>query len=132
MATQAPDVDMLLAKWEETYKKGLLSFWVLLYLSEQPSYAYEISNTITSFSEGTISAEENSIYRALNRFEDMGLVQSELRDSELGPRRRYYDLTLTGTVLLQRFIERNILILQSPMTAERIQSVLAAIPEEQS
>lgn len=132
MITQVSDVDVLLAKWEETYKKGLLSFWVLLYLSDQASYAYEISNTITSFSEGTISAGENSIYRALNRFEDMGLVQSELRDSELGPKRRYYDLTAAGIVLLQRFIERNILVLQSPTTAERIQSVLAAIPKEQS
>jgi hypothetical protein len=34
-------VDDLLKKWEEAYKKGLLSFWLLLLLHDQPAYAYE-------------------------------------------------------------------------------------------
>jgi len=30
------EVDALLLKWEEAYKKGLLSFWILLLLHERP------------------------------------------------------------------------------------------------
>ena len=36
------EVDELLKKWEEAYKKGLLSFWLLLLLYDQPAYAYEL------------------------------------------------------------------------------------------
>jgi hypothetical protein len=37
------DIGDLLTKWEESYKKGLLSFWILLLLYERPSYPYEMS-----------------------------------------------------------------------------------------
>ncbi len=58
----------LLLKWEESYKKGLLSFWILLLLHERPSYPFEMRSLIEEISQGTITADENSIYRALNRF----------------------------------------------------------------
>src|SRR4030042_5885705 len=90
----------LLANWEEVYKKGLLTFWLLLFLHERPAYAYEAGASIERLSQGTISVDENSIYRALNRFETLGLVDSELRDSDIGPKRRYYCLTRSGTDLL--------------------------------
>ncbi len=118
----------LLRTWEETYKKGLLSFWMLLYLHERPSYPYEMSTIIHSISHETISADDNSIYRALNRFEDIGLVESELRDSSSGPRRRYYSLTDKGLSLLRDFISRNILVFQTPEVAARIRAVIDAEP----
>ena len=36
------ETDALLLKWEEVYKKGLLSFWILLLLNERPSYPFEM------------------------------------------------------------------------------------------
>src|SRR3989304_7227035 len=70
------DISDLLNKWEETYKKGLLSFWILLLLHERPSYPYEMSAEVARISQGTISVDDNSIYRALNRFESVGILKS--------------------------------------------------------
>ncbi len=116
-------VDELLKNWEEVYKKGLLTFWILLFLHERPAYAYEMSTAITELSQGMVSADEKSMYRALNRYESLGIVRSELEQSSLGPQRRYYRLTEVGLALLKRFIERNILVFQSPEIAKRIQAV---------
>jgi DNA-binding PadR family transcriptional regulator len=79
---------------------------------------------ITGISQGTISVDDNSIYRALSRFEQMGIVKSELQQSEIGPKRKYYSLTKAGVALLAGFIERNILVFQEPSVEERIQAVL--------
>ncbi len=118
------DIDDLLTKWEETYKKGLLSFWILMILYERPSYPYEMSAEITEISQGTISVDDNSIYRALNRFESVGIVRSELQQSSTGPQRRYYSLTDMGKRLLAKFIQRNIQIFETPSVSERITNVL--------
>lgn len=118
------DISNLLNKWEETYKKGLLSFWILLLLYERPSYPYEMSAEVAKISQGTISVDDNSIYRALNRFESVGIVHSELQQSNTGPQRKYYSLTNTGKVLLTEFIQRNIQVFETPSVSERIDAVL--------
>jgi len=118
------EVEELLKKWEEAYKKGLLSFWLLLLLYERPSYAYELGAAVNEVSQGTVTADEKSIYRALNRFQSMGLVQSELQLSKIGPQRRYYRLTERGTTLLIEFTRRNILVFETPSVTERVQAVL--------
>jgi len=118
------DISELLNKWEETYKKGLLSFWILLLLYERPSYPYEMSAEVEKISQGTISVDDNSIYRALNRFETAGIVKSELQQSSTGPQRRYYGLTNTGKTLLTEFIQRNIQVFETPSVSERIVAVL--------
>ena len=118
------DIGELLSKWEETYKKGLLSFWILLLLYERPSYPYEMSAEVAKISQGTISVDDNSIYRALNRFEAVGIVKSELQQSNTGPQRRYYSLTNTGKALLTEFTRRNIQVFETPSVSERITAVL--------
>jgi len=116
--------DALLAKWEEVYKKGLLSFWMLLVLQRRPAYAFEMNGLIQELSRGTISADDNSLYRALSRFEDVGLVASQLCPSPTGPARRYYSLTPAGRDLLRRFTERNVLVFQAPEVAEEMQKLV--------
>jgi PadR family transcriptional regulator PadR len=119
------DIDYLLSQWEETYKKGLLSFWLLLLLAQRKAYPYEMKNAIADLSINTISADENSIYRSLNRLAQYGIVDSELQLSETGPSRRYYFLTETGKELLVRFITRNIQIFQHPVVAELIHKTIS-------
>jgi PadR family transcriptional regulator PadR len=114
----------LLNKWEETYKKGLLSFWILLLLHERPSYPYEMSAEVAKISQGTISVDDNSIYRALNRFVSVHIVKSELQQSNTGPQRKYYSLTNTGKALLIEFIQRNIQVFETPSVSKRIATVL--------
>jgi PadR family transcriptional regulator PadR len=116
----------LLAQWEENYKKGLLSFWLLLLLAQRKAYPYEIKSAINEMSRNTINADENSIYRALNRLADSGIVDSEITPSETGPSRRYFFLTKLGYALLSRFITRNILVFEQPDVADLIQKTLSS------
>jgi len=123
------DLEELLAQWEGNYKKGLLTFWMLLLLHEKPMYALEMGPAVAHASRETIVADDNSIYRALRRFEGLGLVSSTLQDSDLGPRRRYYELTALGRELSRQFIRRNILLFQEPNVAARIQAVVTPTEE---
>jgi PadR family transcriptional regulator PadR len=123
------DLDLLLEKWEESYKKGLLSFWMLLLLNERPTYAFEMNALIVQLSRGTISADDNSLYRALGRFEQVGLVSAQAQPSPQGPARRYYTLTPKGRALLAHFIQRNLLLFQQPELAQRLQGLAAQTPE---
>lgn len=117
-------LDALMEQWEQNYRKGLLSFWMLLVISERPMYAYEMKEEIESLSNGALSADENSIYRALRRFAKGGLVDSEKRPSEIGPDRRYFMLTALGEQLLTQFVQRNILIYQSEKVTQTINHLL--------
>ncbi len=119
-------VDMLLEQWEGVYKKGLLTFWLLLLLHERPRYVFEMSNALTQLSRGTISADERSLYRALRRFEAVGFVRSEWQESAMGPDRRYYHLTELGIELLRRFTQRNILLFQEPDIMARLSRLMVA------
>lgn len=114
----------LLDQWESVYKKGLLTFWLLLLLHERPMYVFEMGQELDTVSQGTINADEKSLYRALRRFEAMGLVQSSWQPSDVGPRRRYYHLTELGTELLRHFTQRNILRFQEPSIAVRLDALL--------
>src|SRR5205809_651353 len=113
-----------LMQWEEVYKRGLLTFWILLQLSQREMYAYEMRPSIANISQGTIDVDDNSIYRALKRFAEAGWVASVVRPSEMGPARRYFSLTEAGYALLANFIERNLLVFQSPVVVDAIQQVL--------
>jgi len=122
------DQDNLLTQWEETYKRGLLTFWMLLLLNQREMYAYEMGSAIAEFSQGSIAVDDNSVYRALRRFAETGIVASEVRESDSGPARRYFSLTGAGRDLLASFIRRNVLIFQSPPVAEAIQQVIGLEP----
>jgi len=119
-------LEQLLTQWEGTYKKGLLSFWLLLLLSQRKAYPYEMKAAIEELSQNSISADENSIYRALKRLAQSGIVDSEVQPSESGPNRRYFFLTALGQELLTRFISRNILIFQHPIVADLIQKTISS------
>ena len=116
------ELTSMLHQWEQSYKKGLLTFWILLSLSEQAMYAYEMREKIMEFSQGSIVADENSIYRALKRFAVSGIVKSEMRPSEIGPDRKYFELSSTGCDLLEQFIDRNISVLQAESVVTAIKN----------
>jgi DNA-binding PadR family transcriptional regulator len=114
----------LLEQWESVYKKGLLTFWLLLMLYDRPMYVFEMGQELEGASQGTITADEKSLYRALGRFKAMGLVESTWQPSDVGPRRRYYHLTQLGTELLRRFVQRNVLIFQDPALVSDLNRLL--------
>ena len=123
------NLEQLLTQWEGTYKKGLLSFWLLLLLAQRKAYPYEMKAAIEELSQNSISADENSIYRALKRLAQSGVLDSQVQPSESGPDRRYFFLTDLGQELLVRFISRNILVFRHHTVADLIQKTISS--EEQ-
>ena len=103
-------IEELLNAWEETYKKGQLTLWVFLALKEERKCVEEIKEFVERMSEGTMSCEEQSLYRNLRKFQHLDIVAYESKKVSKGPDRKYYYLTETGEELFKRFVERNILI----------------------
>ncbi len=110
----------LLETWENTYKKGQLTFWLLLALRDESRYVSDIQAFIDTRTEGTITCEDQSVYRALRKFYDLEIVDYELRDGNKGPERKYYSLTPIGRDLLGEFIKRNMKILYNPSLVDML------------
>ena len=117
-------LEEILSNWESVFKRGLLTFWILLLLHDRSSFPYAMNQEIEEISHGKMSADANSIYRALRRLGELGLVSSEFRPSDTGPNRRYYQITDQGIRLLKSFITQNILIFHERSVYDRICSVL--------
>jgi|SRR5690606_4244493 len=103
----------LLSSWEDTYKKGQLTLWIFLSLRESEKYVEEIKEFVETKSNGTITCEEQSLYRALRKYEHIDVLKYELRKGSKGPERKYYYLTDLGNELFNRFVSRNIHLLYS-------------------
>jgi DNA-binding PadR family transcriptional regulator len=98
----------LLIAWEETYKKGQLTFWIFLSLKEGKKYVDEIKTFVEEESNHSMTCESQSLYRNLRKFQHVGVVDFETGEGNKGPERKYYFLTELGNSLLNAFIERNI------------------------
>lgn len=95
--------------WEEIYKRGLLTMWLLLAVSERARYAAEIATFLAERTGGTMAADNRSLYRALRRLADVGLVEDVGRPAErTGADRKYFSLTESGERVLDVFLERNV------------------------
>jgi DNA-binding PadR family transcriptional regulator len=106
--------DQLLEAWEETHKKGQLTLWIFLALRDGPKYVTEIRSFIESSTGGAILCEEQSLYRALRKFQLVEMTGFNPGKGEGGPDRKYYFLTPMGEEILDAFIERNIRLFFRP------------------
>ncbi len=82
--------------------KGTLEGCILAVIGEQETYGYEISQQLERYGFGKIA--EGTIYPLLLRLEKNGLAEAVYRQSEVGPRRKYYRLTAAGEAELMSFI----------------------------
>jgi DNA-binding PadR family transcriptional regulator len=101
-------VNQLLEGWEEVYKKGQLTLWVLLAVRDEPRHMKEIKAFITDTTHATLTVDDHSMYRALNRYEKAGMIASAIAKNDAGPDRKEYRITPTGLAMLEAFVERNI------------------------
>lgn len=70
-------------------------------IEKEPRYGFEIVNLLSGY-EGLVISE-GTIYPLLSRLNREKLVETEWRESESGPPRKYYDLTAAGRVRLFSF-----------------------------
>ncbi|HHT23364.1 MAG TPA: PadR family transcriptional regulator [Bacteroidales bacterium] len=101
-------LDDLLLSWENTYKKGQLTLWIFMALQENKKYVDEIKSFIEDKSNGTITCEEQSLYRALRKYEHVDVLSYEFQEGNKGPDRKYYYMTDLGQELFNQFVNRNI------------------------
>lgn len=121
------ELNGLLEDWNEVYKKGQLTFWILLSVYDGKKYAAQINDYVMDVTDGAFSVKEQSLYRALRRFSDMGLVEITKEDSPNGgPQRNYFGLNENGIMLLQKFVNLNI----APLSDKRVEGSLHKLRKE--
>jgi PadR family transcriptional regulator, regulatory protein PadR len=81
--------------------KGNLDLLLLSVISRAPGHGYAVITALREQSGGAFDLPEGSIYPALHRLEDLGLLASEW-ESASGRRRRVYRLTKRGSQALER------------------------------
>ncbi|HEY2131170.1 MAG TPA: helix-turn-helix transcriptional regulator [Streptosporangiaceae bacterium] len=79
--------------------KGHLDLLLLAVLAAGPAHGYAVISALRQRSEGTFDLPEGTVYPALHRLEDAGLLSSSWADAE-GRRRRVYALTTEGAAAL--------------------------------
>lgn len=81
--------------------KGVLEGCVLEVISRKPTYGYDITQQLRKL--GFSDVVEGTVYTILLRLEKNKLVSIEKKPSEVGPPRKFYSLTDTGTQELTLF-----------------------------
>lgn len=76
--------------------QGTLDMMVLKTLALEPLHGYAIARRIRQASSDVLVVEEGSLYPALYRLEERGLVVAEWGVSENNRRAKYYRLTRAG------------------------------------
>ncbi|MDP9072664.1 MAG: helix-turn-helix transcriptional regulator [Actinomycetota bacterium] len=79
--------------------KGHLDLVLLGVLAAEPGHGYSIIGALKARTGGVLDLPEGSVYPALHRLEDRGLIASEWKPVG-GRRRREYRLTHDGASLL--------------------------------
>src|SRR5437868_11638261 len=87
MTMAATPVDLL---------QGTLDVLVLKALSWGPRHGHGVARMIRDTTTGTLDVTDGSLYVALHRLEERGLVESEWGLSDKGKRARFYRLTTAG------------------------------------
>lgn len=99
----------ILSTWEEVYKKGQLTLWLLLAFKESPKDMSSTKTFITESTDNSLTADDMSMYRALRRLVQMKLIDFTEEDSSRGgPNRKVYKLSDTGKRVLSQFVKKNI------------------------
>jgi PadR family transcriptional regulator PadR len=75
--------------------KGTLPTLILEALVREPSHGYLIAQRIKQRSQGVLDFKEGTLYPALHKLENDGLVES-YEGMEKGRPRRYYRITESG------------------------------------
>lgn len=84
--------------------KGLLEGCVLEIISREATYGYEITQQLRR--QGFADVVEGTVYTILVRLEKSGLVSIEKKPSEVGPPRKFYELTNSGREELENFWQK--------------------------
>ncbi len=101
--------------------QGTLDLLILRIVALGPIHGYAIAQRIQQISHDVLQVQQGSLYPALHRLEDRGLLTADWKASETGRDAKYYRLTQKGRTQLKaetanwaRLTEAVRLILSAP------------------
>jgi len=78
------------------------TFLILAALAPQPLHGYAIIGEVSDLSGGRLALRPGTLYGALDRLAEEGLLESDREEVVDGRLRRYYRLTDEGAAVLER------------------------------
>ena len=89
----SPQIDVL---------RGTLDLLILKALSWGPAHGYSVAAWIERVTASALQIEEGSLYPALHRLDERGLIEAEWGLSGTNRRAKYYTLTTRGREALKQ------------------------------
>jgi PadR family transcriptional regulator, regulatory protein PadR len=85
-----------MTRYQADALRGSIELLALKTLSLAPEHGWGIGQRIEQMSQGVLEVNQGSLYPALQRLEQKGLIRSDWGVTENGRRARYYEITASG------------------------------------
>ena len=82
--------------------QGTLDLLLLKILALEPQHGWAISQRLKQVSGNILHVSDGSLYPALHKLEQEGLIKAEWKTSDLGRRAKFYSLTQLGRKHLEK------------------------------
>jgi transcriptional regulator len=82
--------------------QGTLDLLILKVVALGPLHGYAIAQRLRQFSREVVNVQQGSLYPALHRLENRGLLGAEWRASDTGREAKFYRLTARGRARLKK------------------------------
>jgi DNA-binding PadR family transcriptional regulator len=82
------------------------TFLILTALAEEPLHGYGVIRAVQDLSQGDVVLRPGTLYGALDRLTEQGLIEADREESVDGRLRRYYRITDGGAIALATQAER--------------------------
>ena len=86
--------------------QGTLDLLILRIVALQPMHGWAIAQRIQLVSGEVLQVQQGSLYPALHRLEQQGLIEAEWGESENKRRAKFYSLTKAGKAKLGQEIDQ--------------------------
>lgn len=97
-------MEKIASKIDSQMLKGVLTGSLLILLAQEELYGYGLSERLASFGFSEIS--NGTIYPLLLSLEKKKFIQGTMRESESGPKRKYYAITAAGLIERDNFLKQ--------------------------
>jgi PadR family transcriptional regulator PadR len=84
------------------FVQGTLDLLILKTISHEPKHGWAIAKRIQLVSREALQIQQGSLYPALHRLEQQGWIDSEWRPTETGRMAKFYSLTRSGRIQLEK------------------------------
>src|ERR1700742_2147448 len=81
--------------------QGTLDLLILKIVALGPVHGYAIAQRLQQVSRDVVQVQQGSLYPALHRLENRGLLTADWKETETGREAKFYKLTKKGRVALE-------------------------------